>query len=80
MVIPPEETMLGSLVRYITSKEGTLQPMSPVLGLLPPLEKRVKDKQERKRLLAERAIKAMREWARCVNEDIIINSPATGQG
>ncbi len=80
LVIPPEETMLGSLVRYITSKEGTLQPMSPVLGLLPPLEKRVKDKQERKRLLAERAIKAMREWARCVNEDIIINSPATGQG
>ncbi len=62
LLVPPEETMLGSLVRYITSKEGTLQPMSPVLGLLPPLEKRVKDKQERKRLLAERAIKAMQDW------------------
>ncbi len=80
LVVPPEETMLGSLVRYITSKEGTLQPMSPVLGLLPPLDKKVRDKQERKRLLAERAISAMREWSKKVNEDIIINSPATGQG
>ncbi|WPM32631.1 FADH(2)-oxidizing methylenetetrahydrofolate--tRNA-(uracil(54)-C(5))-methyltransferase TrmFO [Hydrogenobacter sp. T-2] len=62
LVVPSEETMLGSLVRYITIKEGTLQPMSPVLGLLPPLEKKVKDKQERKRLLSERAIKAMQSW------------------
>ena len=62
LLVPPEETMLGSLVRYITSKEGTLQPMSPVLGLLPPLERKLKDKQERKRFLAERAIKAMQEW------------------
>ncbi len=62
LVVPPEETMLGSLVRYITSKEGTLQPMSPVLGLLPPLEKKIKDKQERKRLLAERAIRVMQSW------------------
>ncbi len=62
LLVPPEETMLGSLVRYITSKEGTLQPMSPVLGLLPSLERKLKDKQERKRFLAERAIKAMQEW------------------
>lgn len=79
-VVPPEETMLGSLVRYITSKEGTLQPMSPVLGLLPPLEVKVKDKQERKKLLAERALRAMREWSKIVEEDILISSPATGQG
>ncbi len=80
LITPPEETMLGSLVRYITTKEGTLQPMSPVMGLLPPLDKRVKNKQERKRLLAERAIEAMRKWAESIKEDIIIYSPATGQG
>ncbi len=61
-VIPPAETMTGSLIRYITSKEGQLQPMNPVFGLLPPLEKRVRDKKRRKELLAERAINAMREW------------------
>ncbi len=56
----PKETMLGSLVRYITSKDGTLQPMGPVMGLLPPLGLKVKDKYERKRLLSERALKALR--------------------
>ncbi len=80
LLLPPQETMLGSLVRYITSKEGTLQPMSPVFGLLPPLETKVKNKEERKKLLAERALKAMEKWSKALKEDIIIYSPATGQG
>ena len=62
LVVPPAETMLGSLVRYVTSKEGELQPMNPVFGLLPPLDKRVRDKKRRKELLAERALNKMREW------------------
>ncbi|MCS7196010.1 MAG: FADH(2)-oxidizing methylenetetrahydrofolate--tRNA-(uracil(54)-C(5))-methyltransferase TrmFO [Aquificaceae bacterium] len=62
LLLPPEETMLGSLVRYITTRGGTLQPMSPVLGLLPPLGSRVKNRQERNRRLAERALKAMENW------------------
>ncbi len=62
LVVPPEETMLGSLVRYITSKEGELQPMNPVFGLLPPLEKKVKDKMKRKELMAQRALKSMERW------------------
>lgn len=80
LLIPPEETMLGSLVRYITTKEGVLQPISPVFGLLPPLDVKVKNKEEKKRLLAERAIKAMELWAERAKEDIIIYNPATGQG
>ncbi len=62
LVVPPAETMLGSLVRYVTGKEGELQPMNPVFGLLPPLERRVKGKKRRKELLAERALNKMREW------------------
>ena len=62
LIVPPEETMLGSLARYITSKEGELQPMNPVFGLLPPLESKVKNKKKRKELLAERALRRMREW------------------
>ncbi len=80
LLMAPEETMLGALVKYITGKEGTLQPMSPVLGLLPPLEERIKDKRRRKELLAERALRAMEVWSKLANEDIIILSPATGQG
>ncbi|MDQ7037677.1 MAG: FADH(2)-oxidizing methylenetetrahydrofolate--tRNA-(uracil(54)-C(5))-methyltransferase TrmFO [Aquificota bacterium] len=62
LTVPPPETMMGALVRYITTKEGELQPMNPVFGLLPPLEKKVRDKKKRKELMAERALNRMREW------------------
>ncbi len=58
----PEDTMLGALVKYITTKEGELQPMNPVFGLLPPLGKRIKDKKKRKELMAQRALKSLQEW------------------
>ncbi len=66
LVVPPAETMLGALVRYVTMKEGELQPMNPVFGLLPPLEKRVRDKRRRKELMAERALIKMKEWVESV--------------
>ncbi len=55
----PKETMLGALVDYITSKEGELQPMNPVFGLLPPLPKRVKNKKLRKELMAKRSLETL---------------------
>ncbi len=64
LVVPPEETILGSLVRYITQKQGELQPMNPVFGLLPPLPNKIKDKEMRKKLMAERAIRAMERWVK----------------
>ncbi len=67
LVAPPQETMLGSLVRYVTTKEGELQPMGPVFGLLPPLDKKVRDKRKRKELMAERALIKMKEWV----EDVL---------
>ena len=62
LTVPPEETMLGSLVRYITTKEGELQPMNPVFGLLPPLGMRVKNKKKRKELMAKRAVESLKKW------------------
>ncbi len=62
LTVPPEETMLGSLVRYITTKEGELQPMNPVFGLLPPLNMRVKNKKKRKELMAKRAVESLKKW------------------
>jgi methylenetetrahydrofolate--tRNA-(uracil-5-)-methyltransferase len=58
----PEETLIGALINYITSKEGQLQPMSPVMGLLPSLEEKVKDKALRKKLLAERSLRVLKSF------------------
>jgi methylenetetrahydrofolate--tRNA-(uracil-5-)-methyltransferase len=58
----PKETMIGALLNYITSKEGELQPMNPVFGLLPPLEKKVKNKKLRKELMAKRALETLEEF------------------
>ncbi|HIP43221.1 MAG TPA: FADH(2)-oxidizing methylenetetrahydrofolate--tRNA-(uracil(54)-C(5))-methyltransferase TrmFO [Aquifex aeolicus] len=62
LIQAPEETMLGALVKYITTKEGELQPMNPVFGLLPSLKKKIKDKRKRKEFMAEKALKSMEKW------------------
>ena len=56
LVLPPE-TMLGALISYITDESvGNFQPMGANMGILPPLEKKIRHKDERYAALAERAI------------------------
>ena len=56
LVLPPE-TMLGALVNYITDESvDNFQPMGANMGILPPLEKKIRHKDERYAALAERAI------------------------
>ncbi|MCV5245415.1 FAD-dependent oxidoreductase, partial [Escherichia coli] len=49
----PEGTMMGALARYITTKEGTLQPINSNWGLVPAAPKKENgrrlSKQERRR-------------------------------
>ncbi len=66
-VIPPETTMLGGLVRYITEPKDELQPMNPNFALLPDLDKKVKDKRKRKLLKAQRALKDMERFVKNLN-------------
>ena len=56
----PAETMCGALLRYITSPSKDFQPMGANMGILPPLEVRVRDKRQRYLLVAQRAVQAMR--------------------
>jgi methylenetetrahydrofolate--tRNA-(uracil-5-)-methyltransferase len=51
--------MCGALLRYITSPTKDFQPMGANMGLLPPLEQRVRDKRRRYALLAQRALLAL---------------------
>lgn len=61
-VILPKETMLGALADYIAnSQTKDFQPMGANLGILPPLEKQIRDKRERAAAYAERALKCLPE-------------------
>ncbi len=63
-MIPPPETMLGALLAYAHQADpGRFQPMNANFGLLPPLDRVVRDKQKKKALLSERALAAMRDFA-----------------
>ena len=60
-LILPRECMIGALSRYISDESVTdFQPMGANMGILPELEERVRDKQERYMKIAERALKSMK--------------------
>ncbi len=53
----PPTTMLGALLRYVSSCDPKhFQPMNSNWGLIDPLDERVRDKQDRHRRQAERAL------------------------
>ena len=60
---PPEDTMCGALIRYITAENKNFQPMGANMGILPPLAEPVRDKRQRYMALAERAVASMKGWA-----------------
>jgi len=63
-LVPPPTTMLGALYRYVhTADPDSFQPMNANFGLLEPLERPVKDKQKKKELLVERALRDMDAFA-----------------
>ena len=64
-IVPPEVTMIGSLLRYI-SNEGIedFQPMNANFGLLPPLDRRVRDKRKKRLMYYQRAVDATEKWVK----------------
>ncbi len=61
-LVPPEETAMGALVRYISSGGGRhFSPMNLTFGLLPPLKVRGSARR-RKTLMAQRALERLKRW------------------
>ena len=59
-LILPEATMLGALINYITDESvSNFQPMGANMGILPPLEKKIRHKDERYAALAARAVEEL---------------------
>ena len=69
--IPPADTMLGALCHYVTHTDPKrFQPMKANLGILPPLETKIRNKAARKRAYAERAKASMLASWREIQDDL----------
>jgi methylenetetrahydrofolate--tRNA-(uracil-5-)-methyltransferase len=60
---PPRATAFGSLVNYITRADPRkFQPANITFDLLPPLDRKVRDRHERHRLQCELALRELEGW------------------
>jgi methylenetetrahydrofolate--tRNA-(uracil-5-)-methyltransferase len=68
-VVPPPETMLGALCRYVSNAtpEG-YQPMNAAFGLLPPAPPGARTKQAAREARSRRALAALDRWLEEVGE------------
>lgn len=65
LVTPPPTTAHGSLITYITTCDPRhFQPINTNYGLFPPLPKRVRDKDQKRRMIGERALEDLEGWKR----------------
>lgn len=59
--VPEQDTMLGALCEYISDESVTnFQPMGANFGVLPSIEPKIRDKKERYKALADRAIRSLK--------------------
>ena len=62
-IIFSENTVIGSLAKYISTPNSKFQPMNANFGILPELEgKKIKDKKERYMKLAERSLENIEKF------------------
>lgn len=64
-----DNTVLGALAKYVTTENPSFQPMNANFGILPPLNRIIRDKTERKKAQAERSLSEVREFIKEINND-----------
>ncbi len=63
LVTPPPSTAHGCLVNYITTSDPRhFQPINTNFGLFPPLPTRIRDKEQKRRLIGQRALEDLEVW------------------
>jgi methylenetetrahydrofolate--tRNA-(uracil-5-)-methyltransferase len=68
-VAPPRATAFGSLTHYITRADPKkFQPANITFDLLPPLDRKIRDRQERHRMQCESALNDFEGWMAKINE------------
>ena len=72
--IAPKTTMLGALCHYITHAEPKeFQPMKANFGIIPDLEKHIRNRRERKQAYSQRAIADMHDSIITMNDSYLRN-------
>ena len=64
-----DKTVLGALAKYITTENKDFQPMNANFGILPPMDRVIRDKAQRKREQAERSLSKITEFIKEINND-----------
>ena len=60
---PPEATAHGALLNYITTSDSKyFQPINTNFGLFPPFPTKIRDKQEKRRQIQQRAEEEFNKW------------------
>ncbi|HZS12595.1 MAG TPA: methylenetetrahydrofolate--tRNA-(uracil(54)-C(5))-methyltransferase (FADH(2)-oxidizing) TrmFO [Nitrospirales bacterium] len=63
LVTPPRTTAHGSLIEYLTTADPRhFQPINTNFGLFPPLAAPIRDKEQKRRAMAERALADWTAW------------------
>lgn len=71
----PETNILGALARYISDESvKDFQPMGANFGILPPLDEKIRDKQERYMKIAERGVASLEEFLKENSKNLQIGS------
>jgi methylenetetrahydrofolate--tRNA-(uracil-5-)-methyltransferase len=74
---PPRATAFGSLVHYITQAESKrFQPANITFDLLPALDRKIRDRQERHRLQCELALREFEAWLRLNSFQATLPTPS----
>jgi methylenetetrahydrofolate--tRNA-(uracil-5-)-methyltransferase len=67
MIPPPRGSAFGSLAHYVTHADPkNFQPANITFDLLPPLEKKIRDRKQRHRLQCELALREFDHWLETV--------------
>lgn len=78
LIAPPRESMIGALLYYITHADAdNFQPMKANMGLLPDLEKRVRNKQKRYAAYSSRAEERFSDYLSDVGHEPILPAPSS---
>ena len=72
-VVPPSDTMLGALCRYVAAAETEdYQPTNAAFGLLPPPDRKVRTRREAREARSERACASLERWLQAEGESLAV--------